>query len=304
MDTKLLNEPNNCTKYIIEILTELACDIEQNLLKEKTSKAHYFGRLKKVYKPLSDGTRYRHSYADIFLLISDLDRENETASIDILAQNMQTLYEYTKSLYDKSNTRKENEIILSIQKLNDHVNLDVARINYIKAIANKTEVDSKRVNSKLKELGKTAEKIRKVVQTSDEKVNNMQKEYITILGIFAAIVLAFTSGIVFSSSVLENMHKVSLYNAIIVSLCIGFVLFNVIALLVYELKEIYNENKKNHLLFYVGNIFIIFSIVVVFVLKFSSIEYKLKREKDILEKVKVEQQIEKIKVQLDEDKPK
>lgn len=79
MNTKLLNEINKSTSSIIEILTELACDIEQNLLKEIASKEHYFGRLKKVYQPLSDGTRYRHSYADIFLLISELDRENETA---------------------------------------------------------------------------------------------------------------------------------------------------------------------------------------------------------------------------------
>lgn len=217
---------------------------------------------------------------------------------------MQTLYEYTKSLYDTSNTIKENEITLSIQKLNDHVNLDVARINYIKAIANKTEVDRKRVDSKIKEMSKTAEKMKKTVLTSVNKAKNMQKEYITILGIFAAIVLSFTSGIVFSSSVLENMHKVSLYNAIIVSLFIGLVLFNVIALLVYELKKIYDDKKRNFMLFYIGNALIIISIVIIFVLKFNSTEYQLKNNREVLEKVKVEQQIDELKKQIDEGKSK
>ena len=47
-------------------------------------------------------------------------------------------------------------------------------------------------------------------QSQQESKNNqakMQSEYITILGIFASIVLAFTGGMTFSTSVLENISS-------------------------------------------------------------------------------------------------
>ena len=57
----------------------------------------------------------------------------------------------------------------------------------------------------LKELtNKTIQDLKQLSSHVEKRQENMQKEYITILGIFAAIVLAFTGGIVFSSSVLEN----------------------------------------------------------------------------------------------------
>ena len=42
-------------------------------------------------------------------------------------------------------------------------------------------------------------------------MGKQQREYISILGIFAAVVLAFTGGIAFSTSVLKNINTVSVY---------------------------------------------------------------------------------------------
>ncbi len=64
----------------------------------------------------------------------------------------------------------------------------------------------------LKEISnKTIDDLKQLSGKVQERQEDMQKEYITILGIFAAIVLAFTGGIVFSSSVLENIDKPSIY---------------------------------------------------------------------------------------------
>ena len=63
-----------------------------------------------------------------------------------------------------------------------------------------------------KELSqKTIEDARQLSGVVQEKQRDMQKEYITILGIFASIVLAFTGGMAFSSSILENIDKSSVY---------------------------------------------------------------------------------------------
>ncbi len=66
----------------------------------------------------------------------------------------------------------------------------------------------------------------------------MQKEYITILGIFAAIVLEFTGGMAFSSSVLENIDKSLIYRIILVVCVIGLILFNVMWLLIDFIRDI------------------------------------------------------------------
>ena len=76
----------------------------------------------------------------------------------------------------------------------------------------------------LKEISnKTIDDLKQLSGKVQERQEDMQKEYITILGIFAAIVLAFTGGIVFSSSVLENIDKPSIYRISLMAFIIGLV---------------------------------------------------------------------------------
>ena len=73
-------------------------------------------------------------------------------------------------------------------------------------------------------------------------MDGMQKDYITILGIFASIVLAFTGGIAFSTSVLENIDAISSYRLCAVVAGIAFVLINLMYILVRFIQEI-NRDK-------------------------------------------------------------
>lgn len=84
-----------------------------------------------------------------------------------------------------------------------------------------------------------------------KEVKGIEKEYITILGIFAAIVLAFVGSFTFSTSVLNNIAKVNIVELSVIALIIGIVLFNLIAYLLDFLKEIndkvdYNAKGKNN----------------------------------------------------------
>lgn len=82
--------------------------------------------------------------------------------------------------------------------------------------------------------------------SNDIKKNqkDMQKEYISILGIFASIVLAFTGGMTFSSSVIENIHKASIYRVTIIALIVGFVFINIIWLLMDFIKTITGRTAR------------------------------------------------------------
>ena len=67
-----------------------------------------------------------------------------------------------------------------------------------------------------------------------EKSNkSLQKNYVTILGIFAAIVIAFMSDAVFANSILDNISNASIHRLSFVMLCLGFFIFNTLVALFY-----------------------------------------------------------------------
>lgn len=79
-----------------------------------------------------------------------------------------------------------------------------------------------------------------------KQIKGVEKEYISILGIFASIVLAFVGGITFSTSVLQNISSVSIFRLLLVVDFLAFILINVIYILV---KFIFTINEKNAKLF-------------------------------------------------------
>lgn len=73
---------------------------------------------------------------------------------------------------------------------------------------------------------------------SKEEIKAFQKESIAILSIFSAVVLTFSGGLTFSSSVLENIDEVSMYRIVFIALLIGFVLLNLFYALFHYIREI------------------------------------------------------------------
>lgn len=94
------------------------------------------------------------------------------------------------------------------------------------------------------------------------EIKSVEKEYITILGIFAAIVLAFVGGITFSTSVLNNIANASIYRTLLVSLVIGLVLVNVLFGLFYYINSIV-KTKSNISPLIISNVVIILMIALI-----------------------------------------
>jgi SNF family Na+-dependent transporter len=72
------------------------------------------------------------------------------------------------------------------------------------------------------------------------KLSSQQREYVAILGIFAAVVLAFTGGLAFSSSVLTNIDKVSTGKLMMIALTIGVVLISLLFGLFNYIEKLVN----------------------------------------------------------------
>ena len=95
-----------------------------------------------------------------------------------------------------------------------------------------------------------------------KEIKGIEKEHISILGIFASIVLAFVGGMTFSTSVLQNMMGVSIYRLLAIVDLLGFVFINVIWLLVKFVATI-NDKKLEAFKIKWFNIFcIVFAFII------------------------------------------
>ncbi|MEH2960240.1 hypothetical protein [Candidatus Merdisoma sp. JLR.KK006] len=269
---RILNEQEK-RDALNEVLIELSKS--QDILKEARNRVSFFMRLEDIYYNYNSKEKFRHYYSDIFSTLTLIDGDSSIGSLDILAQNIQTI----KDGYIPKNTDENGDTIdirKEIVKLYDHTNLDIARINYTKTMTNETmselaknrllvaslEQKVRESEDALKEISnKTIDDLKQLSGKVQERQEDMQKEYITILGIFAAIVLAFTGGIVFSSSVLENIDKPSIYRISLIAFIIGLVFFNLIWVLIDFIRDINGKVIRRKWIWMLVNLILIGGII-------------------------------------------
>lgn len=238
-------------KEFRNILFDLS--VSQDTLQKEDERVKFYQRFEDLYHTSSDGKKFRHFYSDIFSVLIEINRELKPGNIDILGQNIGIIRkQYVPSRWDETG---EQPIDISdcLKKLYDHLSLDIARLKYvdvsdlytrqentISELRAQVSVASKKANILCEEVESIAEDVR----SAQEDVRSAQKEHIAILGIFAAVVLAFTGGIAFSTSVLENLHVSSVYRVVLVSLIIGMVLINILYGLFYYVDRLVNNNDE------------------------------------------------------------
>lgn len=146
----------------------------------------------------------------------------EMTSRGIFATNLEKLLLY--SLDDRNNIDKKSKEF--IVKIYDHSQLALHQIEN----ANNIFVNS----------------IEDAKENLQKQIKGVEKEYISILGIFASIVLTFVGGITFSTSVLKNISAIGIFRLLLVVDFLAFVLINVIYILV---KFIFTLNEKEEKMF-------------------------------------------------------
>ena len=229
----------------------------QDILRENYERAKIYKRLEKIYWAKSEKDRFRHFYTDIFSVLVQIKQGDKPGSIDVLGQNLREIRKgYQAKNYDDD--KKLIDISDNIRKLHDHVSLELARLTYNDSVGRDITEESKIsvLKAHVVELKSNLNKIQENLNLQQEdlnlqlnkvkkSLNGAQKEYISILGIFAAIVLGFTGGMTFSSSVLENINKSSVYRLIIVAIIIGFVFYNLVYLLLDFISKMTEKNNMH-----------------------------------------------------------
>lgn len=216
-----------------EKLKELLFQLAENkkILSDKRELYEIYSTLEDIYGSQGE-KRFRHFYSEIFAILTQIDNDPTLGNMDILSENIDII---------RKNYKMQNvDVSSSIIKLYDHVNLDVSRLNYSKRVEMRSRDELQRVSA---ELNNNIDAVASMKE-SINKVNNIQKEYIAILGIFSAVVLAFVGGMVFSTSVLENIYKSSIYRTVIISLIIGLVFYNIVFIMLEFIRKL-NDDSSN-----------------------------------------------------------
>lgn len=247
-----------------KILYDLAKNAE--MLQDVNVQLAMHRRLEALYYSSKETDRFRHFYSDIFSVLTKVQQDPKLGNIVFLVENLQILRKEYRAKR-KDHYGKIVDISDNLRKLYDHVNLDVARMSYSddgdrkisgEASIIKIQTQIKKIDSDVKE---TADNQSQIVK----ELNEQKREYIAILGIFAAVVLAFTAGIAFSTSVLENIHSASIYRLTFISLIIGLVLINILFGLFYYIGKLVNGESENKLTpLVISNIVII--VLMIFVI--------------------------------------
>ncbi|EAL3935706.1 hypothetical protein A0Z70_08355 [Campylobacter lari] len=190
-------------------------------------------------------TEYKHKYSELTTIILNITKSDREQDLMTLAQNVRILEE---KLDDKMCDKCIKE---KIKDFYDHINLECVRLQ-----------DS---DGKIKKIKHEYNELYRSYNNIKDNLSKQQTQYITILGIFASIVLTFVSGLVFSTSVLSNIDKVSIFRLIFTMAFIAFFVGNILySLFAFLLKISSIDSCKNNNYIYIFNLIIFFIMLIDF----------------------------------------
>ena len=232
-------------------------NIVRKMMINKKMNNEDFESILKIFKEIYS-KEYRHYYSNISALIYSERRNsaNPKEALDILGENNRKLHKYINQEMDHDDKSKlDIEILKKCNKFYDHIDLEVVRLKEYDRQIEKSVND---INVTIKDFNNEAQKKTEMIQ---EEARKMKSEYISILGIFASIVLAFVGGLTYSTSVLSNLHHGSIYRVSIVSSIVGMVFLLIVWLLMDFVKSI-NGNDRRRLRYLIIPEVVLISIIV------------------------------------------
>lgn len=159
--------------------------------------------------------RLLYSEISSYIFLMDMN------SRGVFATNLEKLMIYALNLNSKEIS---DDCCKMIIKIYDHFQLALNQIENVKTLLGVSIEDTK--------------------IDLNKEIKGIEKEYISILGIFSSVVLAFVGGITFSSAVLQNINTVSIYRLFMIIILLALILVNVIVLLLKFIAKINNDDME------------------------------------------------------------
>ena len=240
-----------------EALRRIIGDFSEEFLEDLDK---YIDLIKVIYDD-----EFRHSYSNITAMLIKLNKENPQA-LEFVSNNF-------SSLVDKFPKEENLDAYKSLNKLYDHIILEQIRLTEVYS-------DSKELVDNARDLSKQATKLLNRANKIVKETISVKTELITVLGIFAAILLAFVGGLTFSTSVFANLHQTSIYRIVLAILLIGFVLSNILYGLFYYIDRLVRrdeEDKKIKPLIITNGIILVLIVATILAWSFALVEKRNER---------------------------
>lgn len=229
------------SKEVGLILSELSrCHLDGKGLKE------YAERFSNIYR---DG--YRQRYSEILEMLKGIPSDDDTDGrddeaedrLEVLSANLVDLREYLRR-----NVKVYGEAAHSgVFKLSDHVDIEICRIRDRDNIFHELSRTGDNIGSLSKQaadlkidFSKQAADLKKDLDEARDKADKLQMHTVAILGIFAAIVMAFAGGLDILGGAISVSGESDLFKVVFVVLLCGMVLFNIFAFLMHMILAIIN----------------------------------------------------------------
>lgn len=248
-----------------EELEQLLIEMSQTPLEEGDPQISDFAsRLQALYVQ-----NFRHRYSSFFRMLVDIDGEELDGNLEYLSNNIIIIREYVdRNCTSSDGTYKS--LYKPLMKLSDHLNLEIARYNHFVG-QNKEIAELKKQNQELqKQLRATTDelvaattkldkantrftetetkletaetKLMKSLRKVKNSLSSIHIDIIAVLSIFASIVLTFSGSMTVLGSALTGMQEVHALKATFFVLLCGFVLGNIIFLLMYLVGKLTSRN--------------------------------------------------------------
>lgn len=188
----------------------------------------------------------RHKYSEVSAYLMEND------DIEYLLENL-------RKIQNRLGEHAEDELVsIKVFKLIDHILLELNRTKYNSKYFRDMQVGmmnvalceaSKAINSAVDEMRKEqSEKMEAEISEfkkgTDElksKVDDSYTQFVSILGIFSAIVLVFFGGMNAFGSVFANMQNIGRFKLVFVTSLVGIIIFNLIFMFLYVLAKLLNR---------------------------------------------------------------
>lgn len=189
-------------------------------------------KLKALYS-----SNFRHNYSDFFSMIVEMSKDNNPYSLDYLSNNLEGLRQMVENDYVVGE-KEFYGLYQPLTKLSDHVNLEIGRFSYYSISEQKVQDLEKKNRTLQIELKQATADL----EAAQKKVVSVQTELISVLSIFAAIVLSLSGSISFVGNTLSGVADSPFFKIVFMSLLCGFVVFNLIFVMLYIVSKLTDRN--------------------------------------------------------------
>lgn len=195
----------------------------------------------------------RHRYSEVAKYINEKSINDEQI-ISFILMNLEMIIDYCQGnpeilneqiISIKDGTKHEdskldcNKLIEKLHKLNDHVELELDRIQF--SVKREREVRVRMVDDLNNTLRNAQNDMISTANNIEAKLNNT---VISVLGIFSAIIIAFFGGLNVLANILTYLPNsdISIYRLVFISCLTGIIVFNIVFMLLYFISRMLDKD--------------------------------------------------------------